>query len=52
MQPQPATVDRRNPSLAFDLLDPYLYQDKERMHAAFTWMRANEPVYRDHRNGL
>jgi cytochrome P450 family 142 subfamily A polypeptide 1 len=44
--------DRRDPSLAFDLLDPYLYQDKERMHAAFTWMRANEPVYRDHRNGL
>jgi cytochrome P450 family 142 subfamily A polypeptide 1 len=22
------------------------------MHAAFTWMRANEPVYRDQRNGL
>ena len=22
------------------------------MHAAFTWMRANEPVYRDARNGL
>lgn len=38
--------------LVVDLLDPTLYQDKERMHAAFTWMRANEPVYRDHRNGL
>jgi cytochrome P450 family 142 subfamily A polypeptide 1 len=22
------------------------------MHAAFTWMRSNEPVYRDRRNGL
>ena len=22
------------------------------MHDAFTWMRANEPVYRDQRNGL
>ncbi|MFZ4720966.1 MAG: cytochrome P450, partial [Ilumatobacteraceae bacterium] len=42
------TADR----LTFDLLDPYLYQDVERMHAAFTWMRANEPVYRDDRNGL
>ncbi len=42
------TADRQT----FDLLDPYLYQDVERMHVAFTWMRANEPVYRDHRNGL
>ena len=42
------TADR----LTFDLLDPYLYQDRARMHAAFTWMRANEPVYRDARNGL
>jgi cholest-4-en-3-one 26-monooxygenase len=38
--------------LVVDLLDPSFYQDAERMHAAFTWMRANEPVYRDHRNGL
>lgn len=38
--------------LVVDLLDPTLYQDQQRMHAAFTWMRANEPVYRDHRNGL
>ena len=36
----------------FDLLDPYLYQDVDRMHEALSWMRANEPVYRDHRNGL
>jgi cytochrome P450 family 142 subfamily A polypeptide 1 len=42
------TADR----LTFDLLDPLLYQDRARMHAAFTWMRANEPVYRDARNGL
>jgi cytochrome P450 family 142 subfamily A polypeptide 1 len=42
------TADR----LTFDLLDPLLYQDRARMHAAFTWMRANEPVYRDSRNGL
>jgi cytochrome P450 family 142 subfamily A polypeptide 1 len=42
------TADR----ITFDLLDPLLYQDKDRMHAAFTWMRANEPVYRDQRNGL
>ncbi len=42
------TADRQT----FDLLDPTLYQDVERMHAAFTWMRANEPVYRDQRNGL
>lgn len=38
--------------LEVDLLDPYLYQDHDRMHDAFTWMRANEPVYRDRRNGL
>lgn len=36
----------------FDLLDPYLYQNGERLHEALTWMRANEPVYRDQRNGL
>ncbi len=38
--------------LVADLLDPEFYRDGERMHAAFTWMRANEPVYRDRRNGL
>ena len=38
--------------LVADLLDPEFYRDGERMHSAFTWMRANEPVYRDRRNGL
>ncbi|MBI4932720.1 MAG: cytochrome P450 [Actinobacteria bacterium] len=42
------TADR----LTIDLLDPRFYQDRTRMHEAFTWMRANEPVYRDERNGL
>ncbi len=36
----------------FDLLDPAFYQDGPGMHAAFSWMRANEPVYRDEANGL
>jgi cytochrome P450 family 142 subfamily A polypeptide 1 len=38
--------------LTIDLLDPEFYRDGEGMHRAFTWMRANEPVYRDRRNGL
>ena len=42
-------VDQR---LTIDLLDPHFYRDVDGMHAAFTWMRANEPVYRDQRNGL
>jgi cytochrome P450 family 142 subfamily A polypeptide 1 len=42
----PAVVDR----LEVDLLDPELYRRDP--HAAFTWMRANEPLYRDERNGL
>ncbi len=33
-----------------DLLDPALYQRNP--HDIWTWMRANEPVYRDERNGL
>jgi cytochrome P450 family 142 subfamily A polypeptide 1 len=33
-----------------DLLDPALYQRNP--HELWTWMRANEPVYRDERNGL
>ena len=37
---------------SFDLLDPAFYQDGDGMHAAFSWMRANEPVYRDHGNAL
>lgn len=39
-------VDR----LEVDLLDPGFYQGDP--HPAFTWMRANEPVYRDEGNGL
>ena len=34
----------------FDLLDPDFYSSNP--HDAWTWMRANEPVYRDERNGL
>jgi cytochrome P450 family 142 subfamily A polypeptide 1 len=36
--------------LVVDLLDPVLYQSNP--HDAWTWMRANEPVYRDEKNGL
>lgn len=36
--------------LVVDLLDPELYRTNP--HHTWTWMRANEPVYRDHRNGL
>ena len=36
--------------LEVDLLDPDFYQGDP--HPAFTWMRANEPVYRDEGNGL
>jgi cholest-4-en-3-one 26-monooxygenase len=36
--------------LVVDLLDPELY--RRNPHDVWTWMRANEPVYRDHRNGL
>lgn len=34
----------------FDLLDPNFYRTDP--HEAWSWMRANEPVYRDERNGL
>ena len=34
-----------------DLCDPEFYRS-EGMHDAFTWMRANEPVYRDEANEL
>ena len=34
-----------------DLLSPAFYGDLDGMHEAFTWMRANEPLYRD-RNGF
>jgi cholest-4-en-3-one 26-monooxygenase len=36
--------------LVVDLLDPDLYQRNP--HDVWAWMRANEPVYRDDRNGL
>ena len=36
--------------LVADLLDPDLYQRDP--HDAWAWMRTNEPVYRDERNGL
>ncbi len=39
-------VDR----LVVDLLDPEFYRSNP--HDTWTWMRANEPVYRDQRNGL
>ena len=39
-----------NERLVVDLLDPDFYRGNP--HDAYTWMRANEPVYRDHRNGL
>jgi len=41
-----ATGTRRE----FDLLDPDFYSSDP--HDAWAWMRANEPVYRDDRNGL
>ena len=40
-------ADRR---LVADLLDPDLYRRDP--HDVWAWMRANEPVYRDERNGL
>jgi cytochrome P450 family 142 subfamily A polypeptide 1 len=36
--------------LVVDLLDPELY--RRNPHDVWAWMRANEPVYRDRRNGL
>ncbi len=44
------TVATERPT--FDLLSPAFYGDIDAMHAAFRWMRANEPVYRDEANGL
>lgn len=34
----------------FDVLDPDFYRADP--HEAFTWMRANEPVYRDEKNSM
>jgi len=39
-----------NTRMDVDLLDPDLYQRNP--HDVWTWMRANEPVYRDDRRGL
>ena len=36
--------------LDVDLLDPHLYRSNP--HDVWSWMRANEPVYRDEKNGL
>lgn len=36
--------------MQIDLLDPELYQSNP--HEVWSWMRANEPVYRDDKNGL
>lgn len=36
--------------LVVDLLDPTLYQSNP--HDVWAWMRANEPLYRDEKNGL
>ena len=36
--------------LEVDLLDPELY--RRNPHDVWSWMRANEPVYRDEKNGL
>jgi cholest-4-en-3-one 26-monooxygenase len=46
-EPAASTTDER---LVVDLLDPELYQRDP--HDVWAWMRANEPVYRDERNGL
>ena len=51
--PEPSTIAAITTSMtrpAFDLLDPEFYAGDQ--HAAYTWMRANEPVYRDEANGL
>ena len=44
------TATRPPERLHVDLLDPEFYSSNP--HDTWTWMRANEPVYRDTRNGL
>jgi len=44
------TEPRSTSRPAYDLLDPAFYLGDP--HAAFRWMRANEPVYRDEANAL
>lgn len=47
---EPGVLQDPNGRLVVDLLDPELY--RRNPHDVWTWMRANEPVYRDQRNGL
>jgi cytochrome P450 family 142 subfamily A polypeptide 1 len=51
MTAAPSTTGTRAPGRPdADLLDPGFYGGDP--HAAYTWMRANEPVYRDEANAL
>jgi cytochrome P450 family 142 subfamily A polypeptide 1 len=43
-------MSRSTERVVVDLLDPNLYQSNP--HDVWAWMRANEPVYRDEKNGL
>ena len=45
-----STIAPTDGRLVVDLLDPEFYRTNP--HDTWTWMRANEPVYRDVRNGL
>ncbi|MEL6893700.1 MAG: cytochrome P450 [Actinomycetota bacterium] len=45
-----ANTQVRDGRVIADLLDPELYRRDP--HDVWAWMRANEPVYRDERNGL
>lgn len=44
------TMSVSSDRLTVDLLDPWLYQRNP--HDVWSWMRAQEPVYRDEKNGL
>lgn len=48
--PEMTTVKTATPRRVYDLLDPDFYSSDP--HDAWAWMRTNEPVYRDDRNGL
>lgn len=41
-----------SPTETWNLLDPQFYVDIDRMHDAFTWMRAHAPVWHDTANDL
>ena len=49
-EPATSTIAPADRRLVVDLLDPEFYRTNP--HDTWTWMRANEPVYRDDRNGL